>query len=240
MEGGKRASEAGPSSGGSSGCIGGGCGEERREKEKEMSEKPSGVCDVGVEEEDDGDTKVDGVVAGFVPGPLVSLKEQIEKDKDDDSLRRWKEKLLGSLENDLNGQMEPEVKFHSIGIISDYSGEINTPLPVSENESGRVLFTLREGSEYRLKLKFSVLHNIVSGLTYSNTVWKGGLQVDQSKGMLGTFAPQREPYVYTLDEEITPSGVLARGIYSAKLKFEDDDRRCHMELKYSFEIKKHT
>lgn len=111
--------------------------------------------------------------------------------------------------------------------------------------------------------------------------------------MLGTFAPQREPYVHTLDEEITPSGVLARGIYSAKLKvsftacnyrglscynqdclsyllnlfpskffmclfsinrhisafltevnlicfmqFEDDDRRCHMELKYSFEIKK--
>lgn len=42
--------------------------------------------------------------------------------------------------------------------------------------------------------------------------------VDQSKGMLGTFAPQPEPYVHTLDEETTPSGVLARGIYSAKLK----------------------
>ncbi|CAK7349317.1 unnamed protein product [Dovyalis caffra] len=56
--------------------------------------------------------------------------------------------------------------------------------------------------------------------------------------MLGTFAPHREPYVYTLEEDTTPSGVLARGIYSAKLKFEDDDRRCHMELKYSFEIKK--
>lgn len=36
--------------------------------------------------------------------------------------------------------------------------------------------------------------------------------------MLGTFAPQREPYVETLEEETTPSGVLARGIYSAKLK----------------------
>ena len=36
--------------------------------------------------------------------------------------------------------------------------------------------------------------------------------------MLGTFAPQREPYVLTLDEETTPSGVLARGNYSAKLK----------------------
>lgn len=76
MEDGKRASEAGPSSGGSSRCVG--C-EERREKQKEMSEKPSGVCDAG--EEDDDDTKVDGIAAGFVPGPLVSLKEQIEKDK---------------------------------------------------------------------------------------------------------------------------------------------------------------
>ncbi|KAF3436114.1 hypothetical protein FNV43_RR23206 [Rhamnella rubrinervis] len=238
MEGGRRASEAGPSSGGSSSACG--VGVERRENRMDMSEKPSEVCFVGGEEEDDDDddAKGHGVVAGFVPGPLVSLKEQIEKDKDDDSLRRWKEKLLGSLDSDLNGQLGPEVKFHSIGIISSDYGEINTPLPVSENQSGRVLFTLQEGSEYRLKLTFTVLHNIVSGLMYSNTVWKGGLQVEKSKGMLGTFAPQREPYVCTLDEEITPSGVLARGIYSANLKFEDDDRRCHMELKYSFEIKK--
>lgn len=158
--------------------------------------------------------------------------------QDDDSLRRWKEKLLGCLESDLNGQMEPEVKFHSVGIISDEFGEITTPLPVDENQRGHALFTLREGSHYRLKLTFSVQHNIVSGLRYSNTVWKGGLQVDQSKGMLGTFAPQRESYVYTLDEETTPSGALARGTYMARLKFEDDDNRCYLELKYSFEIKK--
>lgn len=42
--------------------------------------------------------------------------------------------------------------------------------------------------------------------------------VDETKGMLGTFAPQREIYVHTLEEETTPSGILARGIYSAKLK----------------------
>ncbi|KAM7496175.1 hypothetical protein LguiA_020589 [Lonicera macranthoides] len=158
--------------------------------------------------------------------------------QDDESLWRWKEKLLGCVESDLNGQMNPEVKFHSIGIISDNIGEINTPLPIDDSHSGQLLFTLKEGSQYQFKLTFTVLHNIVSGLAYTNTVWKGGLQVDRSKGMLGTFAPHREPYVHTLDEEITPSGVLARGIYMAKLKFEDDDRRCHMELCYSFEIKK--
>ncbi|XP_047265267.1 rho GDP-dissociation inhibitor 1-like isoform X2 [Capsicum annuum] len=158
--------------------------------------------------------------------------------QDDESLRRWKEKLLGCLESDLNGQMEPEVKFHSVGILSSDFGEINTPLPIKEEQSKSVLFTLREGSEYRLKLTFSVLHNIVSGLAYTNTVWKAGLQVDQSKGMLGTFAPQREPYIHMLEEETTPSGALARGTYTAKLKFVDDDKRCHLELNYSFEISK--
>ncbi|XP_022771311.1 rho GDP-dissociation inhibitor 1-like [Durio zibethinus] len=232
MESGKGA-EAGPSTG---------VGEEKQgREEKEMTEKPLAdeVCN-DREEDDEDDDKEDGAGAlpGFVPGPLTSLKEQIEKDKDDDSLRRWKEKLLGCVEGDLSGQMEPEVKFHSVGIISNDLGEVNYPLPIDRNWNGLVLFTLNEGSRYQLKLTFSVLHNIVSGLTYSNTVWKAGLQVDQNNGMLGTFAPQREPYVHILDEETTPSGVLARGIYSATLKFEDDDRRCHMELKYSFEIKK--
>ncbi|KAI4301062.1 hypothetical protein L6164_034379 [Bauhinia variegata] len=216
-----------------------------RSQELSEKEKPSeafdGKKEYEEEDEDSDDNKEDHeVLSSFVPGPPVSLKEQIEKDKEDESLRRWKEKLLGCLESDLDGRMEPEVKFHSIGIISDDFGEIVTPLPlpVDENQNGRVLFTLKEGSRYQLKLKFSVAHNIVSGLTYSNTVWKGGLQVDQSKGMLGTFAPQKEPYVHALKEETTPSGALARGVYSAKLKFEDDDRRCYMELKYLFEIRR--
>lgn len=194
-------------------------------------DKPTHTFHVTSEDEEDEEQV-------FVPSPLLSLKEQIEKDKEDESLRRWKEKLLGSLESDSDGQLDPEVKFHSIGILSEDFGEIVTPLPVEENQNGRTLFTLREGSRYQLKLQFSVMHNLVSGLTYSNTVWKGGLQVDQSKGMLGTFAPQKDPYVYALKEDTTPSGALARGVYSAKLKFEDDDKRCHMELKYLFEIKK--
>ncbi|KAJ6687235.1 RHO GDP-DISSOCIATION INHIBITOR 1-LIKE [Salix purpurea] len=133
-------------------------------------------------------------------GPSTTTREQIEKDKEDDSLRRWKEKLLGCVESDLNGQLEPEVKFHSIGIISDDIGEKNTPLPCGRGE-------------YKLI---------------------------KAKECWVLLLPQREPYVHTLEEDTAPSGVLARGTYSAKLKFEDDDRRCHMELKYSFEIKKRS
>ncbi|WMV47405.1 hypothetical protein MTR67_040790 [Solanum verrucosum] len=159
MDGGKK-EEAGPSHGGAT-------WDKRKEEED------------GESEEDDHHQDPAAAVAAatsFVPGPLLSLKDQIEKDKEDESLRRWKEKLLGCLESDLDGQMEPEVKFHSVGILSSDFGEINTPLPIKEEQSNSVLFTLREGSEYRLKLTFSVLHNIVSGLAYTNIVWKAGLQ----------------------------------------------------------------
>ncbi|XP_078182688.1 rho GDP-dissociation inhibitor 1-like [Carex rostrata] len=172
----------------------------------------------------------------FVPGPLLSLKDELEKDKDDESLRRWKEELLGCVE-EIVGDMETEVIFHSIGIISDGCTENTTTLPITENQS-RMLFSLKEGSQYRLKLKFSVKHNLVCGLNYVNTVWKKGIRVDQSRGMLGTFAPQRDPYEHLLEEETTPSGTLSRGLYTAKLKFEDDDKRNHLELDYCFEIRK--
>lgn len=201
---------------------------------REVTEEP---LEREEEEEDVGETDV-GSFGKFVPPPLVPLQHHLEKDKDDESLRRWKEKLLGQIEGNLDDQVEPEVAFQSIGIISDDLGEINMPLPLDESQKTKVLFSLKEGSQYCLKLTFTVKHNIVSGLAYFNTVWRGGVQVDEVEGMLGTFAPQQEPYVQLLDEDTAPSGVLARGLYSAKLRFEDDDKKCHMELSYTFEIKR--
>ncbi|GJR72211.1 Rho GDP-dissociation inhibitor 1-like protein [Tanacetum coccineum] len=88
---------------------------------------------------------------------------------DDESLRRWKEKLLGSVEGDFNGQMDPEVRFSSLGISKDV--EEFSSLGISKEAlSGRPLFTLREGAHYRFKLTFTALHNIVSGLTCTNTI----------------------------------------------------------------------
>jgi len=42
--------------------------------------------------------------------------------------------------------------------------------------------------------------------------------VEKQKVMLGTFSPQQEPYMYEAEEDTTPSGIFARGSYSAKLK----------------------
>jgi len=36
--------------------------------------------------------------------------------------------------------------------------------------------------------------------------------------MLGTFSPQSEPFVYETPEDTTPTGMFARGSYTAKTR----------------------
>ncbi|KAF0904618.1 hypothetical protein E2562_035872, partial [Oryza meyeriana var. granulata] len=172
-------------------------------------------------------------------GPRVSIKEQLEMDKEDESLRRWKEQLLGSVDlNSVGETLEPDVRIMSLCILSPGRPDILLPLPVELSNSKEPWFTLKEGSTYRLRFTFSVSNNIVSGLRYTNTVWKAGIRVDRTKEMLGTFSPQLDPYTYVTPEEMTPSGVFARGSYSARTKFVDDDRKCYLEINYTFDIRR--
>lgn len=133
--------------------------------------------------------------------------------------------------------LEPDVKITDLSILSPGRPDMVLPLP-PEPKSKEPWFTLKEGSAYRLKFTFAVAGNIVSGLRYTNTVWKTGIRVDSTKEMLGTFSPQAEPYTYLTPEETTPSGIFARGSYSARTKFLDDDRKCYLEMNYTFDIRR--
>ncbi|XP_071730254.1 rho GDP-dissociation inhibitor 1-like [Rutidosis leptorrhynchoides] len=171
-------------------------------------------------------------------GPKISIKEHLEKDKDDESLRRWKEQLLGGVDvNQVEEVQEPDVKILSLTIVSPGRPDLVLEIPDSGNPK-KPWFTLKEGSKYNLKFSIKVSNDIVCGLKYTNNVWKTGLKVDNSKDMLGTFSPQAEPYIQVMPEEVTPSGMFARGNYSAKTKFVDDDNKCYLELNYTFDIQK--
>ncbi|XP_076902370.1 rho GDP-dissociation inhibitor 1-like [Bidens hawaiensis] len=187
------------------------------------------------ETEDDGE---DAEGNKIELGPQCTLKEQFEKDKDDESLRKWKEQLLGNVDiNNVGESLEPDVKILSLSIVSPGRSDIILPIPENGKPEGR-WFTLKEGCHYHLKFSFQVSHNIVAGLKYTNNVWKTGVRVYNIKEMLGTFSPQLEPYTYETPEETTPSGYFARGSYSAKTKFVDDDNKCYLEISYSFDIRK--
>ncbi|KAK9155438.1 hypothetical protein Sjap_002918 [Stephania japonica] len=198
------------------------------ELNRQMSHKSMGTH----EDEDDEE------VAKIELGPQFTLKEQLEKDKDDESLRRWKEQLIGTVDlNSVGETLEPDVKILSLSIVSAGRQDIFLPIPAEGNPKG-LWFTLKEGSKYHLKFCFQVTNNIVAGLKYTNTVWKTGVRVDNTKEMLGTFSPQAEPYTHEMPEETTPSGIFARGSYSARTKFLDDDNKCYLEMNYTFDIKK--
>ncbi|KAG0514143.1 hypothetical protein BDA96_10G165000 [Sorghum bicolor] len=196
----------------------------------------------GEDDDDDDDEEEEAPPKDIDLGPRLSIKEQLDKDKDDESLRRWKEQLLGSLDFSTVGEtLEPDVKITSLSILSPGRPDMVLPLPLPaepKSSSKEPWFTLKEGSAYRLKFTFSVADNIVSGLRYTNTVWKAGIRVDRTKEMLGTFSPQAEPYTYLTPEETTPSGIFARGSYSARTKFVDDDRKCYLEMNYAFHIRR--
>ncbi|EFH62727.1 rho GDP-dissociation inhibitor family protein [Arabidopsis lyrata subsp. lyrata] len=173
------------------------------------------------DDEEDDDKKLE-------LGPMIALKEQLEKDKDDESLRRWKEQLLGVVDlEDVGETPDPVVKILDLTIRSP------------DREEMALGLRLKEGSKYTLVFNFRVTNNIVSGLRYNNTVWKTGVKaVDSTKAMLGTFSPQAEPYQHVMPEEMTPSGMFARGSYSARTKFVDDDNKCYLEINYTFDIRK--
>ncbi|KAG2300958.1 hypothetical protein Bca52824_037430 [Brassica carinata] len=161
-------------------------------------------------------------------GPMIALKEQLEKDKDDESLRRWKEQLLGSVDMEEVGETpDPVVKILYLTIRSPDREDMVLTVPEDGNPTSKgPWFTLKEGSKYTLVFTFRVTNNIVSGLVYSR------------KEMLGTFSPQAEPYTHVMFEESTPSGMLVRGSYSVKSKFVDDDNKCYLENNYTFDIRK--
>ncbi|XP_022769945.1 rho GDP-dissociation inhibitor 1-like [Durio zibethinus] len=174
----------------------------------------------------------------FQLGPQCTLKEQLEKDKDDKSLRKWKEQLLGSVDiNHIGETLDQEVKFLSVSIVSPDRPDMVLSIPEDGNPQG-LWFTLKEGSHYHLKFSFQVGNNIVSGLRYTNTVWKTGVKLFSTKEMIGTFSPQQEPYTHEMPEETAPSAYVARGSYTAKSKFLDDNKKCYLEINYTLDIRK--
>ncbi|KAL8238088.1 hypothetical protein R6Q59_019169 [Mikania micrantha] len=214
--------------------------EENKKEFEEIVEEKQSIKRIGSEStvyetEDEGEDAEDH---GIELGPQCTLKEQLEKDKDDESLRKWKEQLLGNVDiNDVGESLEPEVKITSLSILSPGVSDIVLAIPEDGKPKG-LWFTLKEGCRYSLRFKFQVSRNIVAGLKYTNNVWRTGVKVDRVKHMLGTFSPQQEAYTYDMPEETTPSGYFARGSYSAKTKFVDDDNKCYLEINYSFDIRK--
>lgn len=62
--------------------------------------------------------------------------------------------------------------------------------------------------------------------------------VDRNAWMLGSYGPKTEIQSFKTPVDEAPSGLLARGKYTVKSKFMDDDKNVYLEWEWTLDIKK--
>eukprot|EP00128_Syssomonas_multiformis_P008279 Colp12_sorted_trinity150504_noHs@1115 len=176
---------------------------------------------------------------GYKPPAQVSLEHMKNLDANDESLNKWKEQLLKGAASSGDPADPRKVIVQSLSLVVADREDVLLDLTGADlSKLKDSPFSIKEGCEYRLRIKFKVQHDVVAGLKYLMVVYRKGVRVDKSEYMVGSYGPQAEPHVYTSPIEEAPSGMLARGHYTVKSKFIDDDKKVHLEWEWSFDIKK--
>jgi len=184
---------------------------------------------------------------GYKVGEKKSVDEYKKLDAEDESLNRWKQSLGigagstgGSLGKPGDGRKVVILQL-SLLITGRPDVVINLDSPGALESLSQNPFTIKEGAEYRMRVRFRVQHEVISGLRYLQLVKRKGIKVDKSEEMMGSYPPnvsETPYYEKTFADEEAPSGMLYRGSYNALSKFMDDDQNNHLEFSWSFDIKK--
>ncbi|KAI9099402.1 immunoglobulin E-set [Phlyctochytrium arcticum] len=178
--------------------------------------------------------------AGYKAPEKKTVAELAELDAQDESLRKWKESL--GLKAGSAGATDDPRKVVVLALGMESPGRPDVHVDLSSADAIAQLknqqMTIKEGVEYRLKVKFKVQHDVVSGLKYLHVVKRKGIRVDKMEEMLGSYGPAADAYEKKFLAEEAPSGMLARGHYEVRSKFIDDDNTTHLEWAWSFDIKK--
>jgi len=180
---------------------------------------------------------------GFKVGEKKTIDEYQQLDQNDESLRKWKASLgLGQGESISDASDPRKVIILSLGLEVEGRPDIIIELnsPGALESLNKHPFTIKEGATFRMKAKFKVQHQILSGLKYVQVVSRMGMK-NKMQEMIGSYSPNttdRQTYEKKFESETAPSGMVGRGHYEAVSKFIDDDNQTHLSFKWSFDIKK--
>ncbi|KAK0175585.1 hypothetical protein PV327_009325 [Microctonus hyperodae] len=181
------------------------------------------------------------VESNYKPPPEKTIEQLLETDKEDESLRKYKETLLGEAKSggvvvDPNDPRKVIVKKLALCV----SGRPDMELDLSGDlgQLKKQTFVIREGVSYRIRIDFIVQREIVHGLKYVQKTYRLGVPVDKMTHMVGSYPPKTEIQSYTTPPEDAPAGVMARGSYTVSSLFTDDDKHEHLKWEWSFDIKK--
>lgn len=188
-------------------------------------------------------------VEGYIVGEKKTIAEYTKLDAEDESLAKWKASLGLLADADAYpvkaGDKRKVVIVEMALEFPEQAGAKPIVFNMEDNEGNTIdkdiKFSVKEKSIYQLRIKFRVQHEIITGLRYLHLVKKAGIRVDKVDEPLGSYAPNttKQPFYEKVFQEVeAPSGMLARGSYSATTKFVDDDLTVHLTFPWSFQITK--
>ncbi|XP_027324704.2 rho GDP-dissociation inhibitor 3 [Anas platyrhynchos] len=188
---------------------------------------------LSLEEEDDAD-----VALAYKTPAKKSLQEIQQLDPGDESLRKYKQALLGTIPAAVDASV-PNVQVTKLTLMCEQA-----PGPITMDLTGdlEVLqsrpFVLKEGVDYRVKVSFKVNREIVCGLKCLHLTYRRGRPVDRDVFMVGSYAPRAEEYEVVTPAEEVPRGRLVRGSYRVRSLVTDDDKTEHLSWEWGLCIKK--
>lgn len=180
----------------------------------------------------------------YKPPPEKTLSEIMQQDQDDESLRKYKETLLGASSNIgaaviIDHSDDRRVLVRRLALVLEGRDDILLDLDHGDLDKLKESpFTIKEGITYKIRIDFQVQREIVTGLKYIQRTYRKGIQVDKMTHMVGSYAPMEAMQSYSTPPEDAPSGLIARGHYNVKSLFTDDDNNEHLKWDWSFNIKK--
>ncbi|NWV24999.1 GDIR3 inhibitor, partial [Origma solitaria] len=171
------------------------------------------------EEEEDAD-----VALAYKTPEKKSLQEIQELDPGDESLRKYKQALLGAIPAAVDASV-PNVQVTRLTLMCEQApGPITMDLTGDLEELRGRAFVLKEGVDYRVKVSFKVRPQCMVSCAH----WLG---------MALLPSHHREYEVVTPAEE-APRGWLARGSYRVRSLVTDDDKTEHLSWEWGLCIKK--
>ncbi|XP_011496818.1 PREDICTED: rho GDP-dissociation inhibitor 2 isoform X2 [Ceratosolen solmsi marchali] len=181
------------------------------------------------------------VESNYKPPPEKTIEQILEADKEDESLKKYKETLLGEAKAggvivDPNDPRKVIVKKLALCVTDRPDMELDLTGDLTQLK--KQTFVIKEGVSYKIRIDFVVQREIVHGLKYLQKTYRLGVPVDKMTHMVGSYPPKTEIQSYTTSAEDAPSGVMARGSYTVNSLFTDDDRNEHLKWEWSFDIKK--
>uniref|UniRef100_U5EIG4 Rho GDP-dissociation inhibitor 3 n=1 Tax=Corethrella appendiculata TaxID=1370023 RepID=U5EIG4_9DIPT len=179
--------------------------------------------------------------ANYQPPPEKSIEEIMAADQEDESLRKYKEALLGDAQSEkiLYDASDPrKVIVKKLVLLVADRDDTELDLSGDISKLKKNVFVIKEGIQYKIRIDFAVQREIVHGLKYIQKTYRMGVPVDKMTQMVGSYPPKKEIQNYITPFEEAPSGLMARGTYSVVSLFTDDDKNEHLKWEWSFEIKK--